>query len=70
MLHFDYFCSRISGGSHNFERIWYKESRKNSSSLAGWVFFTNFVEELARKGAFYNIEGKIGALCLSDRCKA
>ena len=51
MLHFDYFCSRISGGSHNFERIWYKESRKNSSSLAEWVIFTNFAEELVRKGS-------------------
>lgn len=23
-----------------------------------------------KKGVFYNIDGKIGALCLSDRCKA
>lgn len=34
-----------------------KINRKSSTSLALWVFFTNFAEEFARKGVFYNIEG-------------
>ena len=34
-----------------------KNNWKSSTSLALWVFFTNFAEEFAHKGVFYNIEG-------------
>ena len=34
-----------------------KNNWKSSTYLALWVFFTNFAEEFAHKGVFYNIEG-------------